>query len=55
MIASERLNAHEELVPEWLATTWISFDGLEDHTPYKKKVAEAARKARRDGLTFTTY
>jgi len=40
---------------EWLATTWISFDGLEDHTPQKKRVADAARKARREGLTFTTY
>jgi hypothetical protein len=37
----------------WVATTWISDEGLEDHTPHKLRVASAVRKARQAGDTFT--
>ena len=30
----------------WEATTWISDHGLEDHTVFKKRLADAVRKAR---------
>lgn len=36
----------------WDATTWISDEGLEDHTPQKRRLAQAARKARAEGQTF---
>jgi hypothetical protein len=37
----------------WVATTWISDEALEDHTPHKQRVASAVRNARRTRDTFT--
>lgn len=36
----------------WVATTWISQANLEDHTPYKLRVAEAVRAASGKGVHF---
>ena len=39
-------------VPNWLATTWISQANLEDHTPHKRRVAEAVRAVSGKGVQF---
>ena len=36
----------------WLATTWISQANLEDHTPHKRRVAEAVRAVSGKGVQF---
>lgn len=36
----------------WLATTWISFDGMEVHTPMKARLAHTVKSARAEGLVF---
>ena len=38
--------------PYWVATTWIAKDHLEDHTPHKKRVAEAVRAVTGGGVQF---
>jgi hypothetical protein len=35
----------------WDATTWIADGGMEDHTPGKRRVAVAVRRARERGMT----
>ena len=38
--------------PHWLATTWIAQENLEDHTPHKRRVAEAVREVSGKGVQF---
>ena len=39
-------------IRHWVATTWLSQAALEDHTPHKRRVAEAVRALGGTGIQF---